>query len=288
MQLGPVGLWAQQFRTAPRAEALAAIGPVEQLGFAAVWIPGGGTDEILDVADELLAASERIVIASGILNIWMHDPAAVAAQHQELNAEHDGRFLLGLGVSHASIVEQNTAEAYRRPLAVMSAFLDGLDGAAAPVPREERCLAALGPRMLEMARDRSAGAHPYCITPEHTRFARGVLGAGPLLAPELKAVLETDAGRARAIARAHLDRYLRQPNYANNLVRLGYAADDLADAGTDQVVDDLVAWGSAADVAERVAAHREAGADHVCIQVLTEDPVAFPHREWEELAAVLC
>ncbi len=287
MQLGPVGLWAQQFRTAERTAARAQVAPVEKLGYAAIWIPGGGGGEILDVANEMLEESERIVIASGILNIWMHEPEAVAVQHHQLNVDHGGRFLLGLGVSHASIVEQNTAEAYRRPLEVMTRFLDALDAASIPVPKEERVLAALGPRMLEMARERTAGAHPYCVTPEHTRLARAALGAGPLLAPELKAVLDTNAAGARSVARAHLDRYLKQPNYANNLLRLGYTREELSDGGSDRVVDELVAWGSASDVATRVAEHREAGADHVCIQVLTADPVAFPTREWEALAEAL-
>jgi probable F420-dependent oxidoreductase len=287
MQLGPVGLWAPQFRTASRAEAREVIAPLDTLGYSALWIPGGGTSEILELVAELLDSSERIVLASGILNVWMHQPEDVAKSHHELQEAHPGRFLLGLGVSHASIVEENTSELYRRPLSVMSRFLDGLDAAATPVPLEERVLAALGPRMLEMARDRSAGAHPYCTTPEHTAIARGILGEDRLLAPELKAVLEEDPSRAREIARRHLGRYLKMPNYVNNLLRLGYEEADLANGGTNRVVDDLVAWGSAEDVAARFAAHREAGADHVCIQVLPAEPASFPEREWRELAEVL-
>ena len=287
MQLGPVGIWASQFRNAPREQALKEIRPLEELGYGAVWIPGGATAEILDLAADLLGGSDRIVVASGILNVWMHEPADVATSHHRLNEAHPGRFLLGLGVSHASIVEQNTSQPYRRPLQVMSRFLDALDAANPPVPQAERILAALGPRMLEMARDRSAGAHPYCITPEHTRQAREVLGKGRLLAPELKAILEPDPTRARAIARAHIERYFKQPNYVNNLIRLGYREEDLANGGTDRVIDDLFAWGSPGDVAARVAEHHQAGADHVCVQVLTADPAAYPHEEWRQLADVL-
>ena len=287
MQLGPVGLWTSSFRNGPVERAREEIAELEELGYPAVWIPGGATAVILDLAAALLDASQHIVIASGILNVWLHQPADVARSHHQLNEAHPGRFLLGLGVSHASIVEQNTEQRYGRPLAVMASFLDGLDSADTPVPKDERVLAALGPRMLELARDRSAGAHPYCVTPEHTQRAREVLGEGPILAPELKAVLERDAGRARAIARSHIERYFKQPNYVNNLLRLGYTEGDLAHGGTDRIIDELFAWGSVEDVAARVSEHHKAGADHVCVQVLREDPAAYPKEEWRALAEVL-
>ncbi len=168
----------------------------------------------------------------------------------------------------------------------MRAYLDALDAAPTPVPAGERVLAALGPRMLQLARERSAGAHPYLGTVEHTRRARAVLGAGPLLAPEQAVVLETDPDRARAIGRAHITFYLQAPNYTNNWLRLGFARDDLADGGSDRLVDALVAWGSVETIGERVAQHLAAGADHVCLQVLTGDATAMPSGEWQTLAAL--
>lgn len=287
MQLAPLGIWAGQFRTGDRAEARAAIGELEELGFAALWVPGGGANDILEVADDLLAASHRIVFATGILNIWMHDAADVAVRHGELTDAYPGRFLLGLGVSHASLVHANSGRAYERPVQVMVEFLDGLDRASRSVPTDERVLAALGPRMLELSRDRSAGAHPYLTPPEHTRQARGILGPDKLLAPELKVVLEEDPTTARAIARTHLQRYLEAPNYVRNLIRLGFSEDDLSGGGSDHLVDALVAWGSPEVVKSRFEEHRAAGADHVCIQVLTEDASAFPLREWRMLADAL-
>jgi probable F420-dependent oxidoreductase len=250
-------------------------------------VPGGGTNEILDVAAELLDATSRLVFATGILNIWMHDPNDVAAEHAGLQRAHPGRFLLGLGVSHQAMVEANAGRRYERPRTVMIEFLDALDAATEPVPKDERVLAALGPRMLELARDRSGGAHPYLVPPEHTHLARLALGPGPLLAPELKVVLETDPAVAREIARAHLARYLNSPNYANNLLRLGFSEEEFADGGSDHLVDTLVAWGDLSAIRARFDAHRDAGADHVCVQVLASDMASFPRVAWRELALAL-
>jgi len=227
------------------------------------------------------------VFASGILNIWMHDPLDVAEQAAALFAAHPDRFLLGLGVSHQTIVESGTGRRYERRYEVMVEFLDALDGAPTPTPTPNRALAALGPRMLRLAATRSLGAHPYCVPVSHTAAARAVLGDGPLFAPELKVVLERDPDSARSIVRAHLARYLASPNYVNNLLRLGYRAADLVDGGTDDVVDSLVCWGGPDAVAERVSAHRDAGADHVCIQVLTADNTHFPLAQWRSLAPAI-
>jgi len=266
---------------------LRCVAELDELGYAALWVPGGGANEILTVAAELLTASQGIVIASGILNIWMHDPSEVAASCHDLEAEFPERFLLGLGVSHANMVESATPRRYERPYSVMVEYLDALDAAVTPVPKDARALAALGPRMVELSRDRALGAHPYCVPVAHTALARAELGEGPLLAPEVKVVLEADPVQAREIARGHLARYLAAPNYANNLRRLGYSDQDFEDGGSDGLVDDLVAWGEMDAIASRVAEHLAAGADHVCLQVLTSEPTSFPLLQWRTIAAAL-
>lgn len=271
-------MWAQ------RADAQDIARELEQLGYSAVWFPNG--PGMLDRARELLDATSRIVVATGIASIWMHPAEQVAAAHHALAQAHPRRFLLGLGVSHAHLVNREEAGRYRRPVERMLAYLDALDAAPTPVPREERILAALGPRMLEIARTRSAGAHPYLVTPEHTRRAREALGTGPLLAPEQAVVLETQPERARSIARTHLARYLQAPNYTNNWLRLGFTAEDLANGGSDRLVDALVAWGDVETIRERIAEHLRAGADHVCLQVLASSPLAAPHDEWRALASL--
>jgi len=282
MDLGRVGVWSAQLRYGDRGAIREAAAELEDLGYGALWVPGGAGGDVLGDCARLLDATRRVVVATGILNIWMHDAADVAAGHQRLAR---GRFLLGLGVSHALLVDRTGT--YERPLAKMREYLDRLDAASPPVPVAERVLAALGPRMLELARDRSAGAHPYLTTPDHTAVARAVLGPGPLLAPEQKVVLETDAGRARAIAREALAIYLRLPNYTNNLLRSGFTTDDLAGGGSDRLVDRVVAWGDVETVAARIGEHFAAGADHVCIQVLLPDRAAMPLDEWRRLRPAL-
>ena len=287
MELGRVGVWSGQFRTRDAHQAAEAAAELEQLGFGALWIPGGAGGDILGDVDRAIAATDRMVVATGILNVWMHDPAEVAARHADLSAAAPDRFLLGLGVSHASLVEQGGRLRYKRPLRVMRHYLDRLDAAEPPVPRSQRVLAALGPRMLELARDRTAGAHPYLSDPSHTATARQALGAGPLLAPEQMVVLATDPDDARSRARQHLARYLELPNYTRNLRRLGYSEEDVTAPGTDHLIDGIVAWGDVGAIADRICEHLDAGADHVCVQVLGEDPTRFPRPEWRELSAAL-
>jgi probable F420-dependent oxidoreductase len=282
MDLGRVGIWDIGLRMEENVAggaATEAAAELEELGYGAVWL---GLSPGVQHAEPLLKATARIVVATGILSIWDYEPADVAARHAAVTAEHPERFLLGLGVSHEVLVK----ERYKRPLAAMHAFLDGLDEAATPVPATQRVLAALGPRMLATARERAAGAHPYLVTPEHTRRARQVLGPDRLLAPEVKVVIDADPDRAGAVARRHVSRYLELPNYANNMRRLGYTDADLAGGGSDELVASVVAWG-ADSIRERVAAHEEAGADHVCVQVITDDRAGMPRREWRELAAIL-
>jgi probable F420-dependent oxidoreductase len=217
--------------------------------------------------------------------VWMHEPAETAARHAGIVAAHPGRFLLGLGVSHRPLVDANNPGRYRRPLDTMRRYLDDLDAASPPVPVSERVLAALGPRMLDLARDRSWGAHPYFVTPEHTQTARAALGAGRLLAPEQAAVFNADPSAARAIARAHMAIYLQLPNYVHNLRRLGFGEDDVADGGSDRLVDAIVVGGDESAITRRLAEHWDAGADHVCVQVLTAEPSAVPRAEWRRLIA---
>jgi probable F420-dependent oxidoreductase len=283
MQLGRIGIWSAQF-WADRDAAKDAARELEHLGYGAVWFNNG--PDAFGLARDLLDATSHVVIATGILSIWTHPAEEVAAAHAALSRTYPHRFLLGLGVSHASVVDRNQAGRYSHPFERMVTYLDALDAAPTPVPASERVLAALGPRMLALARERSAGAHPYGVTVEHTRSARQVLGDGPLLAPEQAVVLEPHPARARSIARAFLATYLQLPNYTNNLLRLGFTAEDLADGGSDRLVDALVAWGSIDAIHERIADHLRAGADHVCLQALTGDPATLPHNEWRALAAL--
>ena len=283
---GGVGIWSGALRYGDPGEIRDAAAELEALGYSTLWLPGGIGGDIFDACDAVLAATPRVAVATGIVNVWMHAPAETAAGHQRLRADHPGRFLLGLGVSHRALVDHDAPGRYREPLAVMERYLDGLDGASPPVPVAARVLAALGPRMLELARRRTAGAHPYLVPPEHTRQARAVLGSA-WLAPEQAVVVTHDPGVARDVARHHLAIYLQLPNYVRNWRRLGFDADDVADGGSDRLVDALVAWGDVETVARRVDEHRAAGADHVCVQALTADLRTLPRDAWRELAARL-
>jgi len=234
-----------------------------------------------------LQASHRLVVATGIVRIWAVPAADLASRVARVTSRHPDRFVLGLVVSHAPGVEQS-GQRYVHPYEKMVAYLDELDRASPPVPKERRALAALGPRMLRLAAERAAGAHPYLVTPEHTRRARGILGPEPLLAPEQMVVVETDPGRAREIGRATLARYLQLPNYTNNLRRLGFTEEDLAGGGSDALVDALVAWGTPEEIEPRIREHHEAGANHVAVQVLTApDATGLPHEQWRPLARAL-
>jgi probable F420-dependent oxidoreductase len=283
MQLGRIGIWSSLF-WGDRGAAKEAAAQLEQLGYGALWFPNRSA--LFELAGELLEATQRIVIAPGIASIWTHPADEVTKAHHTLAQTYPNRFLLGLGVSHAHLVNRKAPGRYDRPFERMREYLDSLDAAPTPVPAGERVLAALGPRMLGLARDRSAGAHPYLGTVEHTRRARETLGSGPILAPEQAAVLETNPERARAIAREHLSIYLQAPNYTNNWLRLGYSPEDLANGGSDNLVDALVAWGDRDAIRERVAQHISSGADHVCLQVLTADHTSMPVGEWQALATL--
>ncbi|HEX4691977.1 MAG TPA: LLM class F420-dependent oxidoreductase [Solirubrobacteraceae bacterium] len=281
-ELAGVGLWAPGFREGEPGEVREAVAELEGLGYTALWMPGGAGGPILERAQLLVDASTRITVATGILNIWAHPPEEAATAHASIELRAQGRFLLGLGVSHAPMVDRIAPGGYGKPLSKMRSYLDALDAQPTPVPPSERVLAALGPKMLDLARERAAGAHPYFVPVAHTRFARQRLGPGPLLAPEQGVVLDENPTTAKEKAREHVSRYLQLPNYTNNLLRHGLTEDDLRDGGSDRLLDAIVVMGGVEAVARRIAAHREVGADHVCLQVLGEG--LLPLAQWRALA----
>jgi probable F420-dependent oxidoreductase len=268
MDIGQFGIWRSRRHGVEGTEL------IEQLGFGALWL--GGSPSI-EQTRPYLEATATLPVITGILNIWQHEPADVAAGHHELRADFGDRFWLGIGVGHPEATSD-----YTRPLKAMREFFDGLDAASPPVPPEERVAAALGPKMLDLSGERSLGAHPYFITVEHTRFARERLGAGKLLAPEVPVVLEADPDRGRALAREHAESYLALSNYAGNLQRFGFSDEDVAGAGSDRLIDAVIPHGTPEAVAEAVRGHLDAGADHVCVQVLSDDP-----EDYRKLAEVL-
>ena len=273
-RLGRFGVWRSAGMLTPELAAL-----IEELGFGTLWV-GGSPPGDLELVEGLLAATTRLTLATSIVNMWQDDAHVVAASFRRIEGRYPGRFVLGVGAGHREATQE-----YARPYDTLAAYVDTLlaDG----VPRASLVLAALGPRVLRLSAERTAGAIPYLVTPEYTRQAREVLGAGPLLAPEQKVVLDTDPGRARRLGRARVSRpYLGLVNYTSNLRRLGWSEADLSDGGSDALVDALVAWGSGAKVAAQLAAHLAAGADHVCAQLLTESD-ADPTEGYRQLAAAL-
>jgi probable F420-dependent oxidoreductase len=289
MNLGPTGVWSIGLRFHADVGLVAdAAAELEELGYAALWIPGGVGGDLLGDVRRLLEAANAVAVGTGILNIWKHDVADVTRDAQRIDDDHPGRLILGLGRSHAALVTGEDGGArYHHPLAAMASFLDALDGMGPAVASDRRVLAALGPRSLEMARARAAGTHTYFMPVEHARYARRVLGPDRLVAPEQAVVLDPDPESARATARAYMASYLAMPNYTDNLLRLGYSETDLADGGSDRLVDAVVAWGDEAVIAERVAAQRDAGADHVAVQVLGGDEAGLPRDAWRRLAPAL-
>ena len=290
VRLGRIGIW-RRYQPGPGI-----VPELEALGYGTLWL---GSSPSLDDARAYLEASEEITIATGILNIWQHDPADVARQHLELSSAYPGSFLLGIGVGHPEATSD-----YTRPLTAMRKFFDGLDAggvpreemvaaalgpkmldlaAERPVPRDERLIAAIGPKMLELAAQRTLGTHPYFTTVEHTRFAREKVGPDRLVAPEVAVVVDSDPDSGRAKAREYAALYLQLTNYTSNLLRYGFTERDLADGGSDRLIDAVIPHGSAEAVAEAVHAHIEAGADHVCLQPKGGDAV----EDYRALAAAL-
>ncbi|AQS69408.1 LLM class F420-dependent oxidoreductase [Streptomyces pactum] len=278
--VGRYGVWSAQLRAEDPARAderSEAVAELEELGFGAVWL--GGNTSARDAAP-LIEATSRLVVGTSIQSIWEHEASAAAARFAELEVAHPGRFVLGLGVSHGPRVR-----GYSRPYSTMVGYLDDLDKAG--MRAGHRVLAALGPKMLELSRDRAAGAIPYLVTPEHTAEARERLGAGPLLAPEFKVVLDSDPSRARATARAYLARYLELPNYTGNFLNLGFTEADVTGGGSDRLVDAVFAWGDEDTIRTRVDAFHDAGADHVALQLVEDDTTRLPREGWRRLASLL-
>jgi probable F420-dependent oxidoreductase len=279
-QIGRVGVWSMEMRFGdPAAIAEAAI-ELDELGYGALWIPGGIDDGVLGNVDQLLSATKRITIATGIINIWKQSPGDVAAWWQGQSAERKARVYLGIGISHGPII----GEDWMKPIAKMREWLDGADKAG--LPGDALCIAALGPQMLALAGKRTSGAHPYLIDPAHTASAREIMGPGKVLAPEQGVVLESDPAKARELARGALAHYSHLPNYCNSWKRLGYTEDEIASL-SDRFIDGIFAWGSAQKIAERVKAHHDAGADHVCIQAISATGLDGARAAWRELAGVL-
>jgi probable F420-dependent oxidoreductase len=281
MHLGRIGIWSLEMRFGDKAQAADAALELDELGFGALWVPGGVGGDLMGDLDHLLGATRRMVIATGILNIWKHEPGEVAAWWKALSPEHRSRVLLGLGVSHPHAI----GEAYQKPLAKMRDYLSQL--ADSGLPGDATCLAALGPKMLELACERTAGVHPYLVTPQHTALARAACPGG-MVAPEQGVVLEEDPVRARRLARQALAQYQSYPNYRNSWHRLGFSEEEI-DGSSDRLVDALFAWGPMEAIARRVEEHFAAGADHVCLQVVTGKglDIAEARKGWRELARSL-
>jgi probable F420-dependent oxidoreductase len=269
--LGSVGIWLRHVQGSD------AVPEIEALGFPTLWVGGSPS---LEQVRPFLERSSELTVASGIVNVWRHDAAGVARTHAELRRDFGERFLLGVGIGHPESTDD-----YTRPLTKMRTYLDELDGADPPVPPEERLIAALGPKMLDLAAARTLGTHPYFTSVEHTRFARERVGPGVLVAPEVTVVVGTDAGEARDAAREFAARYLKLRNYADNLRRFGFSEEDVAGGASDRLLDAVVPHGSAEELAEVVRAHLDAGADHVCVQPIGHGPT--PVDDYRALAAAL-
>lgn len=258
--LGKVGIWRHSGGLSPELAL-----EIERLGYGAVWI-GGSPPADLELAEHLLDATSTLAVATGIVNMWSDPAEDVARSYHRITAKHPQRFLLGVGIGHPE-----ATQVYQRPYETIVSYLDELDAAGVPV--DGRVLAALGPKVLRLAADRSAGAHPYLTTPRHTSEARSTLGRQALLAPEHKVVLEEDPELAREKARPVVGPYLGLRNYVNNLLRIGYTEDDVADGGSDWLIDALALHGDAETVATGITAHLDAGANHVCVQAIGDDPL---------------
>jgi probable F420-dependent oxidoreductase len=289
--IGRVGVFSFAFEQHPTGQARDEVARIESLGYGAIWFPEARGKEAFTHAALLLSGGSRVAVATGIASIWGRDPMTAAAAAATVAEAFPGRLVVGLGVSHRPAVEELRGQPYGSPLAKMAAYLDGMATAtyqaAEPPERPPVVLAALGPRMLALAAERTAGAHTYFVPVEHTERARDMLGPDRVLAVEQAVVLESDATRAREIARTHTGRYLRLDNYRNNLTRLGWSDADLAGAGSDRLVDAVVAWGAEPAIAARVQDHLAAGATHVCIQVVDEDRSQLRLDQLEALAPAL-
>ena len=288
--IGRVGLWTFTLDLRPAEEVRDLVPEIEAMGWGCVWIPEAVNRDAMVNSSLLLSSSTTLKVGTGIASIWARDAMTTAASLHSLSEAWPGRFVLGLGVSHQPMVDHLRGQDYSRPFSKMRDYLAAMDGALYMSPKADEThvvLAALGPRMLELAGTAADGAHPYFVPVEHTAFARERLGPDALLAPEQAVVVSTDPEEARRVAREHMATYLGLPNYTNNLRRFGWGDDDLADGGSDALVDAIVAWGDEQAVLDRVAAHHDRGADHVALQVLSLDGASVPMDHWRRLSAAL-
>jgi probable F420-dependent oxidoreductase len=287
--LGRVGLWTGAFDGVSSTQAAELAGVIEDIGFPTVWIPETIGRDPFVTATLLLERTSTLRIATGIANVYARDAVTMANTQRSLEEAFPGRFLLGLGVSHEHLVDRVRKHDYSKPYSFMVEYLAAMDEAiflaVGPKERPETVIAALGPKMLALAGSAVQGAHPYFVPVEHTAAAREVLGTGPILAPEQMVVLDTNPETARETARTHMAVYLRAPNYVNNLKRYGFTDDDVADGGSDTLVDAIVAWGDVDAAVERVRAHHDAGADHVAVQLLTPGGRGLPEDQLRDLGA---
>lgn len=270
IDLPQIGLYDANLRFGEPAEITRLAQEIEALGFALVWVPDLGGDIAGDLA-RVLSATSTLAVGTGILNLWMHEPDTIAAQWAALCGQYKDRLVFGLGVSHKPLVDALAPGRFGAPLSAVHSYLDALDYADPPLGSEERLLAAQRPKMLEIARDRCAGAFPYHMTPEHTRRARALLGPEKTLVVEQPVAFCTDHRAARELIDPHLGQYLPLPNYANAWRWLGFDDSDLQDGGSDHFVASIVAIGDEETIRARVQEHLDAGADHVCVQVLAAD-----------------
>ena len=280
--MGKVGIWSMELRFGDQVEGAEAASELDELGYGAIWVTGGIDDQVLGDVDRLLDATSRTTIATGIINVWKQTPEDVAAWFKAESPDRQNRTMLGIGISHSPIIGAD----WGKPVGKMREYCDGLD--AGGVPRENVCIAALGPKMVELSGERTAGTHPYLVTPEHSAICREIMGPGKLVAPEQGVVLSTDPEIARGAARKALAFYRGLPNYRNSWKRLGFSEDEI-EAMSDRFIDGIFAWGTPETIAERVKAHHDAGADHVCLQVIqtTEGGIPGARAAWRELAGAL-
>jgi probable F420-dependent oxidoreductase len=287
---GEIGLWSSNLNSLPVPQAKEAVAEIEELGYAALWFGEGLGREAFTNASILLSATDRLVVATGIANIFVRDAWATNAAAKTLAGAYPDRFVMGLGVSHRPMVEMRGHD-YRSPLSTMRAYLKDMREAQFMAVQPEHdppwILAALGPKMLELSRDLADGAHPYLVTPQHTAEVREILGEGPLLAVEQAVAPTEDREEALRLARSHLSRYMRLPNYRNSWLRQGFEDEDLTGDGSERLAEGLVAWGSESDIRKRVSEHLSAGADQVCVQVVTEGPTDGLRERWRSLAPAL-
>jgi len=285
MQPGELGVWVSTNGLSKTELAELAQG-VERLGYGTLWYPESLAYESLALGGYLLGQTKTLNVASGIANIYGRDPLTARAGHDTLNTLYDGRYIFGLGVSHVPLVTDQRGHVYGKPVATMRAYLQGMEAASIALspPRRNVVLAALGPNMLKLSRDMTEGAHPYCVTPEHTKMAKDILGPDKWLCVEQKICMTADKNTWRTVAAKQLERYMRMPNYRNNWLRIGFTEDEFTGDPSDRFLDAMCAWGSADDIKARIKAHQDAGATHVCIQPF--DPAGGAGPDWKALEAL--